>query len=57
VGQATDGASREFLTLAAATTATAAKGALGTDNFGRDRDWTTTMPVTYPDPAWQVKDG
>jgi gluconolactonase len=28
----------------------------GVDKFARDRDWTGTQPVTYPDPAWEVKD-
>jgi len=51
-----DKARREFLTIAAAATASFATGALGADKFGRDRDWTTTMPVTYPEPAWEVKD-
>ena len=42
---------REFLTIAAASTAAIATNAYGADQFGRDRDWTTTMPVTYPEPA------
>src|SRR5262245_62745709 len=47
---------REFLTVAAASTAAIATNAFGADKFARDRDWTTTMPVTYPEPAWEVKD-
>ena len=47
---------RQFLTVAAVSTAAMATKAFGADQFGRDRDWTTTMPVTYPEPAWEVKD-
>jgi gluconolactonase len=28
----------------------------GTDKFGRDRDWSANDTVSYPDPAWEVKD-
>ena len=50
---------RSFLarTAAATVAATAAPLALaGTDKFGRDRDWTGNNPVTYPEPAFEVKD-
>lgn len=26
------------------------------DPYGRDRDWTFVEPVSYPDPAWEVRD-
>src|SRR6266566_926740 len=26
------------------------------DKFGRDRDWTVDTTVTYPEPAWEVRD-
>src|SRR5262249_4385834 len=49
---------RNFLTAAAATVATVATASLssGADKFARDRDWTGETPVTYPEPAWEVKD-
>ena len=47
---------RTFLTTAAIGTAAAASNALALDKFGRDRDWTGNTPVTYPEPAWEVKD-
>jgi gluconolactonase len=47
---------RTFLTAAAATTAVAATNALALDKWGRDRDWTGEATVTYPEPAWEVKD-
>jgi len=39
---------------AAAATSTAALA--GTDKFGRDRDWSGRETVTYPEPAFEVKD-
>jgi len=30
--------------------------ALAADKFGRDRDWTGDTTVTYPEPAWEVRD-
>ena len=50
---------RGFLT--AATASVAAVGSIerawaGSDRFARDRDWTGTEPVVYPEPAWEVKD-
>jgi len=49
---------RNFLTVAAATAASAASAPLATaaDKFARDRDWTGETPVTYPEPAWEVRD-
>ena len=47
---------RAFLTAAAATTVAAATDVLALDPFGRDRDWTGDATVTYPEPAWEVKD-
>src|SRR5947207_264060 len=49
---------RNFLTVAAATAASAASAPLATaaDKFGRDRDWTGDTPVTYPEPAWEVQE-
>lgn len=51
---------RSFLTTAAAASAavaaTATSALAGTDKFARDRDWTGTETVTYPDPAFEVKD-
>jgi gluconolactonase len=48
---------RTFLTAAAATGAAAAGNVLSADKWGRDRDWSAEMPVTYPEPAWEVLDG
>ena len=50
---------RNFLSVAAVSAA--ALGSIGpavaaTDKFGRDRDWSGTDPLVYPDPAWEVKD-
>jgi gluconolactonase len=50
---------RVFLSAAAASAAAA--GSIGsavaaTDKFGRDRDWSGTEPLSYPEPAWEVKD-
>jgi gluconolactonase len=51
---------RNFLATAAASAAVVATApsvlAAGTDKFGRDRDWTGNDPVTYPEPAFEVKD-
>jgi gluconolactonase len=50
---------RSFLTTAAASAAVAATASsafAGTDKFGRDRDWTGEETVTYPEPAFEVKD-
>lgn len=50
---------RSFLATAAASAAAAATATsafAGTDKFGRDRDWTGEDPVTYPEPAFEVKD-
>ena len=50
---------RSFLATAAASAAVAATAGsafAGTDKFGRDRDWTGNDPVTYPEPAFEVKD-
>src|SRR5207247_281219 len=49
---------RNFLAAAAATVGTAATTplALAADKFGRDRDWTGDTTVTYPEPAWEVRD-
>src|SRR5262245_36716463 len=49
---------RTFLTTAAVMAATAATAPLSSaaDKFARDRDWTGETPITYPEPAWEVKD-
>ena len=50
---------RGFLATAAASAAAAipmGSALAGTDKFGRDRDWTGVDPVTYPEPAFEVKD-
>ena len=49
---------RDFLTRTAAATVVAAASPLviAADKYGRDRDWTGNDPVTYPEPAWEVKD-
>ena len=49
---------RNFLTAAAAMAATATTAPLASaaDKFARDRDWTGESPVTYPEPAWEVRD-
>src|SRR5262249_38693101 len=49
---------RTFLTTAAAMAATAATAPLSSaaDKFARDRDSTGRTPITYPEPAWEVKD-
>jgi gluconolactonase len=47
---------RNFLTAAAATTAAVATDAFALDKWGRDRDWTGQVTVTYPEPAWEVMD-
>src|SRR3989475_11982130 len=49
---------RNFLAAAAATVGTVAAAplALAADKFGRDRDWMGDTPVTYPEPAWEVRD-
>ncbi len=50
---------RDFLTRTAAATVAIAASPLaiaGTDKFGRDRDWTGNDPITYPEPAFEVKD-
>jgi gluconolactonase len=44
------------VSAAAAASATATAAFAGTDKFGRDRDWTGNETVTYPEPAWEVKD-
>ena len=53
-------ARRGFLASAAVTAAAAivpsGAAVAGTDKFGRDRDWTGNDPVTYPEPAFEVKD-
>src|SRR5437867_52989 len=49
---------RNFLAVGAATAAVAATAPIASaaDKFGRDRDWTGSTPVTYPEPAWEVVD-
>jgi gluconolactonase len=50
---------RAFLSSAAASAAVVgpiSSALAGTDKFARDRDWTGNEPVTFPDPAWEVKD-
>jgi gluconolactonase len=49
---------RNFLAATAATAAAAATAPLASaaDKFGRDRDWTGNVTVTYPEPAWEVLD-
>ena len=50
---------RGFLATAAATVAAAAPAGAAfaaSDPFGRDRDWSGASPVTYPEPAFEVKD-
>src|SRR2546429_80202 len=49
---------RNFLAAATATAASAAAAPLASaaDKFARDRDWTGETPVTYPEPAWEVRD-
>jgi gluconolactonase len=50
---------RRFLSAAAVSAAVAGSigaAVAGTDKFGRDRDWSGTVPEVYPDPAWEVKD-
>lgn len=49
-------ARRSFLAAAAAVTAAAAGSAMGADKWGRDRDWTGNVPVSYPEPAWEIMD-
>jgi gluconolactonase len=53
-----DSSKRGFLRAAAATAAAAGTSAFGagTDPFARDRDWTGRDTVTYPEPAFEVKD-
>ncbi len=50
-------ARRDFLraSVAGAALSTAAAFA-GTDKFGRDRDWTGNIPVSYPEPAFEIFD-
>jgi gluconolactonase len=50
---------RQFLAAAGASAALVAplSSALAdTDKFARDRDWSGNGGVTFPDPAWEVKD-
>jgi gluconolactonase len=50
---------RRFLATAAASAAVVAPASAafaGTDKFGRDRDWTGNETISYPDPAFEVKD-
>ena len=50
---------RGFLATAAASVAVAVPASsafAGTDKFARDRDWSGNEPVTYPEPAFEVKD-
>ena len=49
---------RGFVAVAAASAAAAlpARVLAGTDKFGRDRDWSGNETVTYPEPAFEVKD-
>src|SRR5438105_15589924 len=49
---------RNFLAAATVTAASAAAAPLvsAADKFARDRDWTGETPVTYPEPAWDVRD-
>jgi gluconolactonase len=49
---------RSFVAVAAASAAAAlpARVLAGTDKFGRDRDWSGNETVTYPEPAFEVKD-
>jgi gluconolactonase len=54
------GVSRRSL-LAVAAASAACVAAVGpafasSDKFARDRDWTGTEPVSFPDPAWEVND-
>jgi gluconolactonase len=56
--QIIDSSKRGFLRAAAASAAAAGTAAFaaGTDKFGRDRDWTGNEPVSYPEPAFEVRD-
>ena len=50
---------RHFLSSSVASAAIVAplSAALsGTDKFARDRDWSGHDPVSYPEPAWEIKD-
>ena len=50
---------RHFLssTVASAAIVAPLSAALsGTDKFARDRDWSGNDPVSYPEPAWEIKD-
>ena len=47
---------RSFLAAAAAGTAAIAGNAFALDKWGRDRDWTGNVPVSYPEPAWEIYD-
>jgi gluconolactonase len=50
---------RQFLSSSVASAAIAAplSAALsGTDKFARDRDWSGNEAVSYPEPAWEIKD-
>ena len=50
---------RSFLASAVAgvaASAAAVTDASAADKFARDRDWTGNVPVTYPEPAFEVLD-
>jgi gluconolactonase len=47
---------RSFLTATALGTAAAATQALALDKWATDRDWTGKVPVSYPEPAFEVLD-
>jgi gluconolactonase len=57
-GQQMDTTRRTFLAASAAATAATVVAPLARaeDKFARDRDWTRKATVTYPEPAWEVKD-
>jgi gluconolactonase len=56
--QTMDTSKRGFLRAAAASAAAVGTAAYGasTDKFGRDRDWSGAETVTYPEPAFEVRD-
>jgi gluconolactonase len=59
-GRTADVSRRAFVASAAAlggAAVTPIRSALAAgDVFGRDRDWTGVETISYPDPAWEVKD-
>ena len=56
--QIIDSSRRSVLRAAVASAAAVGTAAFaaGTDKFGRDRDWTGNEPVTYPEPAFELRD-